>query len=371
MGKGQGSIDFLDKPATDVQGHDFVHVHSGEAAMQSEAAVSSSAQQDASKVFGTAGIRRSFLSEAWAITALFILSFIFCILSPVLAMGWVFLPFTHGIWHFTVFVLLYTITQNLPPFYSRKFKDGPFHAPIIRELVNYAAECKIIKECELDPKHNYVFAWHPHGRMFYGFGMLVGLFSSWFPEITNSGHDIFGGINDMMFRIPFVGNWLYLIGLIGCHKKSVTRKLKQGDSVGLIVGGIEEVLEGTFDDKDVLYLKNRKGFIKIAMDHGSGVVPCFCFGENSLFMHESEQTLNFWRWVNKFVKLGAPFPIKGWMGTPFPMRIPMLIAIGKPMFALEGESVNDFHARYMDELQKLYAKYVGMTSDPKRKLVIV
>jgi hypothetical protein len=64
-------------------------------------------------------------------------------------------------------------------------QDGPVHAPIIRELVNYAAECKIIKECELDPKHNYVFAWHPHGRMFYGFGMLVGLFSSWFPEITN------------------------------------------------------------------------------------------------------------------------------------------------------------------------------------------
>jgi hypothetical protein len=92
-------------------------------------------------------------------------------------------------------------------------QDGPLHAPIIRELETYLAEFKIIKECELDPKHNYVFAWHPHGRMFYGFGMLVGLFSSWFPEITNSGHDIFGGINDMMFRIPFVGNWLYLIGL--------------------------------------------------------------------------------------------------------------------------------------------------------------
>ncbi len=74
------------------------------------------------------------------------------------------------------------------------------------------------------------------------------------------------------------------LAAVGCHKKSVTRKLKQGDSVGLIIGGIEEVLEGTFDDKDVLYLKNRKGFIKIAMDHGSGVVPCFCFGENSLFM---------------------------------------------------------------------------------------
>jgi hypothetical protein len=33
------------------------------------------------------------------------------------------------------------------------------------------------------------------------------------PRAPGSGHDIFGGINDMMFRIPFVGNWLYLIGL--------------------------------------------------------------------------------------------------------------------------------------------------------------
>jgi hypothetical protein len=69
---------------------------------------------------------RSLVGEIWTVTALCSLSFIFCILSPVLAMGWVFLPITHGMWHFTAFVIIYTITQNLPAFYSRKYKVRHF-----------------------------------------------------------------------------------------------------------------------------------------------------------------------------------------------------------------------------------------------------
>ena len=39
--------------------------------------------------------------------------------------------------------------------------------------------------------------------------------------------------------------------------------LGDGNSVCIVVGGIDEVLLGTFDDKDVLFLQNRKGFVKV------------------------------------------------------------------------------------------------------------
>jgi hypothetical protein len=42
--------------------------------------------------------------------------------------------------------------------------------------------------------------------------------------------------------------------------------LNAGNSIAIIVGGIEEVLLGTYDDKDVLYLNKRKGFVKVAPD---------------------------------------------------------------------------------------------------------
>ena len=67
--------------------------------------------------------------------------------------------------------------------------------------------------------------------------------------------------------------------------------MQRGDSVGLIVGGIEEVLEGTSDDHDTLYLRNRKGFVKVAITNKAALVPVYAFGENQLFQHESKRVL--------------------------------------------------------------------------------
>jgi len=51
--------------------------------------------------------------------------------------------------------------------------------------------------------------------------------------------------------------------------------------------------------------------------------------------------------------------------------LPLLIVLGKPLIAEEGESVDAFHARYMDALVTLYHDHVGASSKPDRKLVIV
>ena len=317
--------------------------------------------------------RKSGFGDIWTCLAVYGLICAFCILGPILALGWMLLPFTHGMWHFAAFVTAYCVTQNLPPFYLRAYKQGPIGGIFIRELVYYMTPFKVVKEATLDPAQKYIFAWHPHGRLFYGFGTFLGLFFEWFPEIADAGKDIFAGINDVMFRIPFLSNWLYLCGNIPCNKSSVVSKLQRGDSVALIIGGIDEVLEGTFDDQDVLYLLNRKGFCKLAIEQGAGLVPVFCFGENSIFAHETRGGLfglDFWRAVNRFVKLGAPFPIRGVWGLPFPRRVPMLVATGAPLFPLAGESVDAFHARYVAALVALHARHAPRSPYPNRRLVL-
>ena len=97
--------------------------------------------------------------------------------------------------------------------------------------------------------------------------------------------------------------------------------VQRGDSVGLIVGGIEEILEGTFNDKDVLYLKNRKGFVKVAMDQNAGLVPVYAFGENQLF-HTSTLLLEFRRRIAQYARVGVPL-MSGRFGVPFGLLGPI------------------------------------------------
>jgi hypothetical protein len=48
-----------------------------------------------------------------------------------------------------------------------------------------------------------------------------------------------------------------------------------------------------------------------------------------------------------------------------------MVAMGKPIFANEGETLDEFHARYVEALKMVYQTNVGSSHDPKRKLVIV
>ena len=49
-----------------------------------------------------------------------------------------------------------------------------------------------------------------------------------------------------------------------------------------MVGGAEEALEAKKDDFSLI-IKNRKGFVKIAIQNGADLVPIYAFGENELF----------------------------------------------------------------------------------------
>lgn len=107
------------------------------------------------------------------------------------------------------------------------------------------------------------------------------------------------------------------------------------------------------------------------MDSGAGLVPVFAFGENLLFQHEPTWVMSIWRSLNRFAKVGAPFPIRGPWGMPIPYRKELVVVVGAPIFADEGETVDSFHARYLDALIELHTRNVGATCQPGRKLVVV
>ena len=64
-------------------------------------------------------------------------------------------------------------------------------------------------------------------------------------------------------------------------KASFQRLLREGKPLALIPGGFEEATI-TSDRADRVYLKDRKGFAKYALQNGYSVVPVYAFGENRL-----------------------------------------------------------------------------------------
>eukprot|EP00475_Leptophrys_vorax_P003978 TRINITY_DN12327_c0_g1_i1.p1 TRINITY_DN12327_c0_g1~~TRINITY_DN12327_c0_g1_i1.p1 ORF type:complete len:119 (+),score=16.38 TRINITY_DN12327_c0_g1_i1:38-358(+) len=105
------------------------------------------------------------------------------------------------------------------------------------------------------------------------------------------------------------------------------------------------------------------------MDEKAGIIPIYNFNENQIFKPEPSWLLKFWDRVNDFIGIGVP-GMKGVWGLPMPFRKDLLFVVGKPLFAREGETVDQFHARYVEALKELFDTYVGISPNPTHKLVI-
>lgn len=137
---------------------------------------------------------------------------------------------------------------------------------------------------QLDPKKNYLFCCFPHGMLstgaFSAFATTVGGFHDLFPThvpyvVTLAQH----------FHMPFFRELAYSLGGCSASAKSINWVLSapQGGNVAvLVVGGVAESYNcrpGQYR----LVLRNRKGFVKLALRNGAPLVPVFSFGEIDIF----------------------------------------------------------------------------------------
>merc|ERR1719183_1419421 len=96
----------------------------------------------------------------------------------------------------------------------------------------------------------------------------------------------------MNFRMPFLREIVSRMGCIPASAGSIHHALKPGNVVILVVGGAAEALD-TKPGQYVLTLARRKGFYRLALQHGADLVPSFGFGENDIF--ETMEPRSFFR----------------------------------------------------------------------------
>ncbi|XP_034862907.1 2-acylglycerol O-acyltransferase 1 isoform X1 [Mirounga leonina] len=226
----------------------------------------------------------------------------------------------------------------------------------------------LIKTWDLDPSHNYIFGFHPHGVLVAGaFGNFCTNYSDFeelFPGFTAYLH-----VLPFWFRCPLFREYLMTSGSVSVSKKSVSHVLskEEGGNISVIVlGGAEESLDA-HPGKFTLFIRKRKGFVKIALTHGASLVPVFSFGENELFKQVNNPQGSWLRTVQEKLQkvMGFALPLfhaRGIFQYNFglmPYRKPIHTVVGRPIPVHQTlhpspEQIEELHQTYMEELRKLY-----------------
>nr|XP_021523203.1 2-acylglycerol O-acyltransferase 1 [Aotus nancymaae] len=195
----------------------------------------------------------------------------------------------------------------------------------------------LIKTQDLDPSHNYIFGFHPHGVLVAGaFGNFCTNYSDFkelFPGFTAYLH-----VLPFWFRCPLFREYLMSSGPVSVSKKSVSYVLSKdgGGNISVIVlGGAEESLDA-HPGKFTLFIRQRKGFVKIALTQGE----CAVGGRSGLEsnphrdIHDSH----------------PPSRMEGVIGRPIPVRQTLHPTL---------EQIEELHQTYMEELRKLFEEHKG------------
>jgi Diacylglycerol acyltransferase len=125
---------------------------------------------------------------------------------------------------------------------------------------------------------SYLLVAQPHGAISFA-GICSAIFA---PEEFRG--TLATAVADALLMTPILKHVLGIFGLVSAKKSNLQRILKKrgvDGCVALYVGGIAELFLSCREE-EVLYLNDRKGFIKLALTEGVDVIPAYFFGNTSV-----------------------------------------------------------------------------------------
>jgi len=213
---------------------------------------------------------------------------------------------------------------------------------------------KLHKTENLSPEFNYILGFHPHGisasGAFLHFATEATGFGKLFPFITP-----YLCINKIQFQFPFSREYVLSTSCISVSRASIEHVTGGSQGYGnlavIITGGAREAMDA-HPGQYKIFLKSRKGFIKIALRTGSHLIPCISFGENSYYKQVNNAPgtwlRNFQVKMNSIV--GFTLPLFYGFGL-LPLSTPINTVVGKPIPVNQTDFPSD---EEVDELSKTY-----------------
>ncbi|KOM32105.1 hypothetical protein LR48_Vigan01g166100 [Vigna angularis] len=147
-----------------------------------------------------------------------------------------------------------------------------------------------------------------------------------------------------VFYMPFLRHVWTWMGLTAVTKKNFISSLEAGYSCILVPGGIREALF-LEPHSEIVFLKERRGFVRVAMEMGVPLVPVFCFGQTNSY--------KWWKVPGLIQKLAR---------SPIPFKNPLYIVVGRPIEIEKNpeptmEQVDRVHSQFVEALKDLFARH--------------
>lgn len=152
---------------------------------------------------------------------------------------------------------------------------------------------------------------------------------------------------------------MLLLGFLSADRSTLHQKLISGDSIVLVPGGAAEALYAHATNFR-LYIKNRKGFIRLALDAKVKPIPCLGFGENEAFQTycaAKDEDSQFYQWQTRLYRVFSfSFPA---ITNPIPLKRSINVVVGQPVTFSDPTDVDRCHTEYLGAVKELFNEHRG------------
>ena len=265
-----------------------------------------------------------------------------------------------------VIISILAISFILPPAFPGKLgnriglwimKEAEKYFGLKVTLENEAAFHKLNEEGK-----SAIFAIEPHDFLPFGvFALNSGL--GYLPgKIGETSKAL---MTSAIFKLPIIKHIYTWVGGVPVDKKTFRSRLANNQCVVFCPGGVQEVILIDPKNKDdlILFLQSRKGFIKLALETGTAIVPTFIFNlDNSFgyliprgkFMSNIARKIGFlpvFFWGRFYIPFGIPNPVN------------ISVVIGEPFEVpcegtnISNESVDKYHKIFLQKTEELFERH--------------
>mmetsp|Transcript_21991 Transcript_21991/g.25426 ORF Transcript_21991/g.25426 Transcript_21991/m.25426 type:complete len:342 (+) Transcript_21991:97-1122(+) len=232
---------------------------------------------------------------------------------------------------------------------------------------------RALVQAEAKPEAQFIIAGFPHGCGSEFRILMEGYIQKVLPNIVKE-NNLRTLAASILFKIPLVREVALWTGCIDANRKTAEMALNKGRTLLVLPGGEAEQILTTYG-KEKVYLKKRKGFIKLAMRNQISVVPMYVFGSSDLF-YTSTFLFGPRHWLMKNMGICIPFCF-GLLGSLCPLPKKITVAFGAPMkCTIKGteptsDKLDCAHQQFCKELKELFDKHKESLGYGNRELEIL
>lgn len=210
-------------------------------------------------------------------------------------------------------------------------------------------DINIINKPILKPDKNYIFLYSPHAIYSQGYIYLFGLNDTQLFIDKKKHRRIVPLVDPMLNNIPFMSELFTNFGFMGCGRDQVNKLLDNGNSIALVVGGIQELFK-TESNTESIYINKRNSIFDISLQKNIEIVPVFASGESDWY----EPIFKCDNIPNKYLSAGTYFFSWGKLYVPWmPKKNKLSIAFGEPISTQKFNTIDMIKQKYIKDVKYL------------------